>query len=50
MKINSHRSYTIQNEKAAPKLKVNNSMNRNLDKPNKIKEIGVASQFGKTRF
>lgn len=49
MKINSHRSYTIQNEKAVPKLKINSSMNKNLDKPNKVKDIN-GNQFGKTRF
>jgi hypothetical protein len=36
VKINSHRSYNLQNEKA-PKIKSNNSMNKYLDKMTRIK-------------
>lgn len=46
VKINSHRSYNLQSDKA-PKIKSNSSMNKYLDKVSKIKE---ESKVNRTKF
>jgi hypothetical protein len=47
VKINSHRSYTVQEK--APKMKPNHSMQKYLDKAGKLKGLN-ADRLTKTRF
>ena len=46
VKINSHRSYNVHQEKA-PKMKSNSSMNKYLDRPKSKEPPG---RFTKSRF